>query len=130
MKLIFKQSQATKGMLSKKVEFSLHAQVELTEEEKGHIEKYRMGDEIIYCDERTELGVAQINNGGSLKAGVWNALTGLTITVNDMIRGKQIACGEILEMLHVKQTVERSCGNMKDMLEAAANFGGEEIINL
>ena len=40
MKLIFKQSQASKGMLSKSIEFSLNARVELTEAEKSNIEKY------------------------------------------------------------------------------------------
>ncbi len=130
MKLIFKQSQASKGMLSKSIEFSLNARVELTETEKANIDKYKMGQEVIYSDERAQLGAAQINHGGSLKSGVFNALTGLTITVNDMVRGKQIACKEILEMLHVKQTVEESCGQMKAMLDAAANFDGEDIVEL
>lgn len=130
MKLIFKQSQASKGLISKNVEFSLHARVELTDEEKSNIDKYKMGSEVIYADGRARLGAAQINHGGSLKSGVFNALTGLTITVNDMVRGKQIACKEILEMLYVRETVEETCKGMKMMLDAAANFDGEHIIEL
>lgn len=130
MKLIFKQSQETKGLISKNIEFSLHARVELTHEEKNNIAKYKMGDEVIYADGRAMLGADQINHGGSIKSGIYNALTGLTITVDDMVRGKQIACKEILEMLHVRQTVEDSCKGMKLMLDAAANFEGEHIVEL
>ena len=130
MKLIFNQSQASKGLISKNVEFSLHARVELTELERSNIEKYKMSNEVIYADGRARLGAAQINNGGSLKSGIYNAMTGLTITIDDMVRGKQIACKEILEMLHVRETVEESCKQMKLMLDAAANFEGEHVVDL
>ena len=65
MRLRFRRSQRTAGMMSKTTVFTLEARVDITEEEMGHLQKYKMGQEVIYSKERI---AADRSGEGGLRA--------------------------------------------------------------
>lgn len=127
MKLLLRRDQKS-GMLGVgKVTFTLDVRAELTEEELSHIKKYKLGETMLY--ERDKL----IDRGSGL-IGLASRLafkmTNISISVNDLTGGKRVDCKDILEMLAVEEQIKEACQTFKAVLSAAAQFGGEEVIEL
>jgi len=119
MKLLIRRDQK-KGLMGGKVKFTLKAQVELSEEEKDHITKYKMGNTMLYTNME--------DRGAGLLGMLSRFAMAIDITVNDLVNGKQVECKDIIEMLALEEQVKEACNNFKNVLDAAAFFGGEEII--
>jgi len=127
MKLLLRRDQKS-GMLGVgKVTFTLAVRAELTEEEKSNIKKYKLGETMLY--ER-----ATLTDKGSGLLGVASRLAfkmmNLSVSVNDLSNGKKIDCKDIVEMLAVEDQIKEAAQTFKNVLEAAAQFGGEEVIEL
>jgi hypothetical protein len=124
MKVLLRRDQKS-GMLGMgKIAFSLDVRAELTDEEKGNIKKYKLGETMLY--EKNKIV------GGSGLLGVasrfaLNALN-ITVSVDDLTKGKQIECKDIVEMLAVEDQLKEACQTFKAILTAAAHFGGEEVL--
>jgi hypothetical protein len=124
MKVLLRRDQKS-GMLGMgKIAFSLDVRAELTDEEKGNIKKYKLGETMLY--EKNKIV------GGSGLLGVasrfaLNALN-ITVSVDDLTKGKQIECKDIVEMLAVEDQLKEACQTFKAVLTAAAHFGGEEVL--
>ena len=54
----------------------------------------------------------------------------LTVSINDLSEGKRIDCKDIVEMLAVEDQIKEAAQTFKNVLDAAASFGGEEVIEL
>ncbi len=54
----------------------------------------------------------------------------LSITVQDLLGGKRVDCKDIVEMLAVEEQIKTACQTFKQVLDAAAHFGGEEVLEL
>lgn len=125
MKLLLRRDQ--KGGLLGKVIFTLSVRAELTEEEKQNIQKYKLGDTMLY--QRSEL----VDRGSGL-LGVASRLAfnmlNLTISVKDLESGKKVECKDILEMLAVEEQVKEAAKMFRSVLGAASQFGGEEVVEL
>jgi hypothetical protein len=125
MKLLLRRDQ--KSGLIGKVTFTLTVRAELAEEEKGNIKKYKLGDTMLY--ERMT-----ITDKGSGLLGVASRLAfkmmNLTVSVNDLSDGKKIDCKDIVEMLAVEDQIKEAAQTFKNVLQAAASFGGEEVIEI
>lgn len=125
MKLLLRHDQ--KSGLMGKVTFTLGVRAELTEEEKSNIKKYKLGDTMLY--ERMTL-----TDKGSGLLGVASRLAfkmmNLSISVNDLSDGKKIDCKDIVEMLAVEDQLKEAAQTFKNVLQAAASFGGEEVIEI
>lgn len=125
MKLLLRREQKS-GMLGK-VSFQLNVRAELSEEEKANIKKYKLGDTMLY--ERDKL----IDKGSGL-LGVASRLAfkmmNITVSVDDLFGGKQIECKDIVEMLAVEDQIKEAAQTFKNVLAAAASFGGEEVVEL
>ena len=125
MKLLLRRDQ--KSGLIGKVTFTLAVRAELTDEEKNNIKKYKLGDTMLY--ERMTL-----TDKGSGLLGVASRLAfkamNLSVSVNDLSDGKKIDCKDIVEMLAVEDQIREAAQTFKNVLEAAATFGGEEVIEL
>lgn len=125
MKLLLKHDQ--KSGLMGKVTFMLAVRAELTDDEKNNIKKYKLGETMLY--ERATLA-----DRGSGLLGVASRLAfkmmNLTLSVNDLADGKRIDCKDIVEMLAVEDQIREAAQTFKNVLEAAASFGGEEVIDL
>ena len=55
-------------------------------------------------------------------------MVNLSISVDNLTKGKQIDCKDVVEMLAVEQQIKEACETFKAVLTAAATFGGEEVI--
>ena len=125
MKLLLKHDQ--KSGFTGKITFTLAVRSELTDQEKTNIEKYKLGDTMLY--ER-----ATITDKGSGLLGVASRLAfkmmNISVSVNDLSDGKKIDCKDIVEMLAVEDQIKEAAQTFKNVLEAAATFGGEEVIEL
>ncbi len=125
MKLLLRRDQ--KSGLIGKITFTLTVRAELAEEEKSNIKKYKLGDTMLY--ERMT-----ITDKGSGLLGVASRLAfkmmNLTVSVNDLSDGKKIDCKDIVEMLAVEDQIKEAAQTFKNVLQAAASFGGEEVIEI
>ena len=125
MKLLLRRDQKT-GIIGK-ITFILTVRAELTNEEKSNIKKYKLGDTMLY--ERmtmTERGSGLLGVASRLAFKMMN----LTVSVNDLSDGKKIDCKDIVEMLAVEDQIKEAAQTFKNVLQAAASFGGEEVIEI
>jgi hypothetical protein len=130
MRLRFRRSQRTAGLMSKTTVFTLEARVDISEEEMEHLKKYHMGQEIIYAKERIP---SDKSGEGGMKAMALNlaaSFTALTIRVDDLIKGTKVECKNILEMIAVEDQIVSACQTFKNILASMAYFDGEEVIEL
>lgn len=125
MKLLLRRDQ-NEGVFGK-ITFILDVRADLSEQEKNNIEKYRFGKDILY--EREKLGESN-SNWGQLAATLKYRMLNLTISVNDLSKGKRVECKDIMEMLAVEEQIKEAAHTLKAVLDAAANFGGEEVIEI
>lgn len=126
MKLILRRDQKTTGMLSKSITFYLDVRADLTQEERANIQKYRLLDTILYQRDTIVGGSGLLGVASRL---AYHALN-ITISVGDLERGKRIDCKNILEMAAIEEQVREAAATFKTVLEMAASFGGEEVIEL
>lgn len=125
MKLLLKKTQKS-GLLGK-VTFILTVRAELTGDEKANITKYKLGDTMLY--ERmsmTDRGSGLLGLASRTAFKMMN----LTVSVNDLSHGKSVDCKDIVEMLAVQEQIKEAAQTFKSVLEAAAGFGGEEVVDL
>jgi hypothetical protein len=120
MKLLLQRDQADRGVIGTTMVFSLNARVELTKEEAGHVDKYKMGSTILVSD--TD------DRGPGLLEWLRSKATGLEVTVYGLVSGTEINCKDILEMIEIEEQIKEACEKFKKVLDTAALFGGEEII--
>lgn len=131
MKLILQRSQSAGMMGVGKVKFGLDARAELTSDESEYVKKYKMGDEVLYFQEK--VGVSGIESMGmmaQLSRSIAARALNVKITVDDLVRGKHIECKDIIEMRAAEEQIKEACQTFKQVLESAAQFGGEEVIQI
>ena len=124
MKMLYRRDQRS-GLLGKVV-FSLDVRAELSSDERDRIKRYKLGE--------TELYASHELHGGSGLLGVasklaWKAIV-LKITVNDLVSGKRVEAKDIVEMLAIEDQIKEAAGTFKAVLDAASQFGGEEVIEI
>jgi len=125
MKLLLRRDQRS-GMLGKQI-FSLDVRAELSDAEKDHIKKYRLGDTVLY--KRYDLDGPREGFTGFL-AGTLADLNQVEVYARDLENGRRIECKSILEMLGVEGIIKEAAINFRAVLDAAAKFGGEEVVEL
>ena len=126
MKLLLRRDQKS-GMLGNSVTFSLDCRAEISEDEKQHIKKYKLGKTMLYSKHGETVG-------GSGMLGLASRLAfkmmNLQVTVDDLTNGKHIECKDILEMRAVEEQIKEACQNFKAVLDTATHFGGEEVLEI
>ena len=125
MKLLLRRDQRN-GLLGKVV-FALDVRADLSAVERENIRKYKLGETVLYASH-------QITDRGSGLLGLatrlaHKALT-ISVSINDLVDGKRIECKDIVEMVAVEEQIREAARTFKDVLEAAAHFGGEEVLEL
>jgi len=116
-------SRSQKSGLMGGIKFTLSVKTSLTDAERGHVSKYKLGDTLLY-----EKGSEKIAAAGGFTSMLTARLMQLRVTANDLINGKSIECKDILEMLAAEQQIKESAEAFHAMLTAAAKFEGEEVI--
>ncbi|MDE2184904.1 MAG: hypothetical protein KGJ78_17970 [Alphaproteobacteria bacterium] len=126
MKLLLRRSERSSMVMGKPV-YILEVRVEVSSEEKGWIEKYKFGPSVLY----TRKGAPpQARNWAEAGQVLLHVMTDLTVTVNDLVHGKKVECKDIMEMLAVEAQIREAAQNFAQVLRAASQFGGEEVIDL
>lgn len=115
--------------MSKKVVFSLGAQVDLTSQEAEYVKKYKMGKEVLYNKDRVNPELYDYKSGKGIMRNLSAIAMNINLTVNDLVNGRTIECKDINEILDAEATVKTACQGLKNLLEACAGFEGEEIID-
>ena len=125
MKLLLRRDQ--KSGLTGKVTFTLDARTQLTDEEAANVKKYKLGKEVLYEKRKVDWdGTRLIGVAARLAAKAIN----LTVTVDDLVKGKHLECKDIVEMRAVEEQLKEASALFKDVLETAAHFGGEEVLEM
>jgi F420-0:gamma-glutamyl ligase-like protein len=125
MRLVLRRDQRS-GILGKMV-FTLDVRAETTEEERANIRKYKLGDTQLYSShEMVERGSGLLGVASRL---AWKAVT-LTITVNDLASGKRVEAKDVVELLAIEEHIREAAATFKQILDAAASFGGEEVVEI
>ena len=129
MKLILRRSQEDKGVFSKTVQFKLEARVQLTEAEAANVKRYKMGREILYSKDRMGYNDAENYSAGGMARNLAAIAVAITITVEDLVRGKTMSCKDILEMSAIVEQLKSASESFKIMLDAASQFEGEQVVD-
>lgn len=125
MKLLLRRDQRSSTF--GKVTFYLDVRAELGDDEMEHIAKYRLEDTKLYEKfEITDRGSGLLGFASYMAFKMMN----LTITVGDLVSGKRVECKDIVEMLAAEEQIRTACQTFKRVLDAAAQFGGEEVLAL
>ena len=127
MKLLLKRGQRS-ATFSNKVIFILELRAEISDEERANIQKYKLGNELLYV--KNPMPNVDPNTVKGLGSMLWAHAMNITVSVNDMVNGKKIECKDILEMLAAEEQIRDAARNFNQVLTAAAHFDGEEVINL
>ncbi|MDP2331833.1 MAG: hypothetical protein Q8M19_14175 [Reyranella sp.] len=125
MKLLLRRDQ--KSGLIGGISFQLNVRADLSPEEKKNISRYKLGKTVLYSR-------GAMADGGSGLLGLASRLAfkamNISVSVDDLTDGKQIECKDIIEMLAVEDQIREASKTFKLVLEAAATFGGEEVVAL
>jgi hypothetical protein len=124
MRLLLRRDQ--KSGFTGKVSFTLAVRADLTPDEREAIRKYKLGDTALYASHELVGGSGLLGIASRL---AWKAIT-LNICVNDLERGKNVECKDIVEMLAIEEQIKESARTFAAVLAAAATFGGEEEVVL
>lgn len=125
MKLLLRRDQRTS--LLGNVIFQLSVRAELTPDEQGNIDRYKLGKTLLYTrGEIIDPGRGLLGLASRLAFAAMN----ISITVDDLIGGKKIECKNIVEMLAVEDQIREAAATFKQVLDAAAQFGGVLVLAL
>src|ERR1035437_5404990 len=126
MEMLLRRDQKSGMMGMGSVTFSLEVRARLTAEEQKNITRYKLGKTVLYT--KGEM----VPGSGSGLLGLASKLAfkamNISVSVDDLTGGKRIECKDILEMLAVEDQLREAAQTFKQVLEAAAHFGGEEVI--
>jgi len=120
MKLVLIRDQSSSFTGTPK--FSVTVKVEVSAAEQASIKKYKMGKTLLYTN--------MDDRGKGLLGAISRASMEIKFTINDLIDGKKIECKDIMEMLALEGVIVEVSKTFKQVLEAAASFGGETVIEL
>lgn len=121
MELHFSRSQKS-GMMGG-VKFVLDIKTSLTDAERGHVSKYKLGDTLLY-----EKGSEKILAAQGIASMLGARMLQLRVTASDLVHGKSIECKDIIEMLAAQEQIKEATQAFHALLKAAATFEGEEVI--
>ena len=125
MKLLVRRDQR-QGMLGKII-FTLEVRASLSDDESAAINKYKLGETVLY--EKNTLVDPGSGLLGLASRVAFKALN-MSVSVRDLVNGKKLECKDIVEMLAVEEQVREAGKTFNAVLNAARHFGGEEAIDL
>lgn len=125
MKLLLMRDQRS-ALIGSRPVFTLVVRADLDPAERSAIDKYKLAD--------TELYASHEISGGSGLLGLASRVAyramSITVTVKDLVNGKKIECKDIVEMLAVEEQIKEAARTFAQVLAAASQFGGEEVVEL
>jgi len=126
LRLLFRRDQRS-AFTSTRPVFQLDVRAEISAEEKAAIARYRLGGTILY-----QRDIVRDRSSGFVRLALRLAdhALNLTISVDDLTRGKRVECKDIVEMLFVEQQLREAGERFAAILYACTHFGGAEVLEL
>ena len=125
MELLLRRDQKSGMMGMGSITFVLEVRARLTNKEQANISRYKLGKAVLYTKgELADRGSGLLGLASRL---AFKALN-ISVSVDDLSGGKRIECKDIVEMLAVEGQIKEAAQTFKQVLEAAAHFGGEEVV--
>ena len=114
---IWRNQRDVQGLLGghKGVDFTLIVRVQITEEERGLIEKYRVADNVVATYRLPSAPNPDFD---------------FPITVRELLNGHTINMRSISSMIRLEKEIRAGCSNLKDWLAVMRTFGGYETIEI
>ena len=125
MKLLIRRSQRPGALAG--VVFQLEVRAEMSAEDKATIDKYRLGNDVLYQRDKNVL--TEETFVGFAKVLAKHAMN-ITVKVADLRDGKRIECKSIVEMMAVEEQLKYAASVLSAIMQAATGFGGEEVVEL
>lgn len=125
MKLLLRRDQRP-AMIGNRPVFVLNVRADISGDEKAAIDKYKLGDAELYASHEFKAGSGLLGVASRL---AYKAMT-INVSVKDLTNGKKIECKDIVEMLAVEDQIREAAKTFAQVLAAAAQFGGEEVVEL
>ena len=126
MKVLLRRDQKS-ALLGGGITFTLDVRAQLTDEESSNIKKYKLGKTMLYQKmEMADRGKGLLGVASRVAFKMMN----ISVSVDDLVSGKRVECKDIVEMRAVEEQIKEACETFKDILETAAHFGGEEVLEL
>lgn len=113
MKLHLKRDQAKKLMGG--VKFEISARIELNDEEKDLVKRYKAYKEVLHWKEK--------------KIPFTGKTIMFKINIDSFTEGQTYKCDSINEIVEYEEAIKEACKNFYIYLEAMKRFGGEEVIS-
>ena len=131
MKLKLQRSQ--KSGLTGGVTFKMLAIVDLDADEAAAIKKYKLGKDVVYQSPKGAAAgdlLAAGRNFAGLTAAIAAKASNQILTVDDLVKGKEISCKEITEMIAAEEQIREACQGLVRILFVCRHFDGEEVIDI
>jgi len=144
MQLKIQRSQRMGGLTASIVIFCLDVRADYSAEERGNINRYKLGGQTIYNSraaqrhlEQSDAHLARTQEGstGNRLVGVVRGAASLAmakmqlnITIASLGRGHHIECKDLEELLGAEDTVRSACKDLTRYLQVAETFDGSELV--
>ena len=115
MKLHLTKNQSKK--LLGGVKFEVKAKVELTDEERELVRRYKLEDEVLVSRKMSNM-LGELTQGGAE----------INISVKRLMSGDTYKCKGLNEVMIYSSQLVDACESLKTYFEVARGFGGEEVI--
>jgi hypothetical protein len=125
MKLLVRRDQRAGLLGLGSVIFTLDVRAQITEDEWQDINTYKLNKTVLYSRARlVDRGSGLLGLASRLAFKAMN----ISICIDDLVKGKRIECKDVVEMLAVEDQIKEAATTFKSVLQAAAHFGGEEVV--
>lgn len=131
MKLLIRRNQKTGLMGGAK--YLLYVRAQVTDEEQQLIRKNNLaGELLVYYDKDANKAtlMGAMKDAGGLTGGLIRKMRDTALTVAKLIEGTEFKCENVGELLGVEGEVRQATLMLKNYLDIAAKFGGEEVLDM
>lgn len=131
MQLKLRRSQQS-GMTGT-VKFTLHAIVDLAPDEAEALQKYKFGKSIVYETPKGAAAADLFRSTGGVKGFTMTLAAKATnqiLSVNSLVKGTEITCKDISEMIAAEEQIREGCQALARILYVCRHFEGEEIVDI
>jgi hypothetical protein len=132
MQLLIRRNQKS-GMLGG-TKYTLHVRAQLTDEERALVKKNNLAGELLFYfdkdENRTGGFMVRLKAMGGLAGVLARKMRDTSLTVAKIIEGTDITCDNVAELIGVEDQIKEASLMFKAYLDAAAKFGGEEVLDM
>lgn len=131
MQLLIRRNQKTGLMGGAK--YSLYVRAQLSDEEKALVKKNNLaGEMLVYYDRDADKAnlAGAMKDAGGLAGAMLRKMRDTALTVAKLIEGAEIKCDNVGELMGVERETKEAALMLKNYLDVAATFGGEEVLDM